>query len=205
MGREPAWLRRNTRLGPNTILDVLAGITRTPSAPTLEKLAQVLGVPPAWLTADVPQRRLTETEHDELLQCVQTLRALARGTRIDVRADPNVQHEPARAVPHQFKLLGAREVYRARGASMSGFGLMDGDLVYAKPLARPSIRDAVGSLVVLRLNGALFLKQLIVAARGKIVLRSAHPGYDPLTIHKHDNLELSGQVVASVREFGRKR
>ena len=203
MGHKPAWLRQRTGLGPNTILGVLEGSTRTPSAHTLEKVAAVLGVTPAWLTADLPQRRLTETEHEELLQCVETLRALARGARNDVRAEPNVLHERGRAVPHQFKLQGGREVYRAQGASMSGFGIVDGDLVYAKRVDRFAVRNAVGSLVVLRLNGALYLKQLTVAPRSRIVLRSAHPGYDPLPIRAGDRFELVAQVVVSARDFKR--
>ena len=205
MGRDPTWLVRESRLGPHTIGNLLSGHTRNPTARTTERLAGLLGVPPTWLLADAPQRRLTETEHEELLQCVQTIRALASGLRDDARAKPNVKRETERAVPHQFKLRGAREVYRAQGPSMSGFGIVDGDLVYAKPLDRLAVRDAVGSLVVLRLNGALYLKRLTVAPRGRIVLRSAHRGYDPVTIRAGDRFEPLAQAVVSVRELGRMR
>ena len=75
MGRDPAWLVRESGLAPHTIRYVLSGHTRSPLARTLEKLAALLGDPYSWLYADAPQRKLTETEHEELLQCVEILRA----------------------------------------------------------------------------------------------------------------------------------
>jgi len=203
MGRDQAWLLRESRLGPNTIDGVLTGITRTPRPSTIETIVALLGVPKAWLFADTPQRQLTEIEYKELRQCVRTIRALARGLRADVRARSNVERETRLRVPHQLKLRGAREVYRVRGASMSGFGLMHGDLLYVKPLdSRFAVKAAVGAFVVFRLNDALYLKQFTVGTRGRIVLRSAHTGYDPMTIRPGEKLELLGRVVASVRELG---
>jgi len=202
MGRDQTWLQRETRLGPNTIDGVLTGCRRNPSARTIETIVALLGVPKAWLFADIPQRQLTETEEKELRQCVRTIRALARGLRADVRAKSNVARETRLAVPHQLKLRGAREVYRVQGSSMSGFGLMHDDLVYVKPLdSRFSVKAAVGAFVILRLNDAFYLKQFTVAARGRIVLRSAHTGYDPMTIRTGEKLQLLGRVVASVREL----
>jgi SOS-response transcriptional repressor LexA len=126
---------------------------------------------------------------------------LARGARTDVRRKPNVRRVSRAAVPQPFEKQGARDVYRVQGASLSGFGLMDGDVVYAKPLARRAMRAAVGSMIVFALNGAFYLKRLTIAPGGVIELRSAHPGYDPMKLRPDDNFELLGQIVASVRQF----
>jgi len=202
MGRDLTWLRRTSGLGPNTIDGVVTGFTRTPRPRTLETIVAQLGVPQTWLFADSPQRQLTETEEKELRQCVRTIRALARGLRTDVRAKSNVVRETRLAVPHHLKLRGAREVYRVQGSSMSGFGLMHGDLLYVNPMdSRFALKTAVGTFVVFRLNDALYLKQLTVATRGRIVFRSAHTGYDPMTIRRGEKLQLLGRVVASVREL----
>jgi SOS-response transcriptional repressor LexA len=203
MGRDPAWLVHESGLRPSTIEYVLSGHTRTPTATrAMERVAGLLGVPSAWLFADTPQRQLTETEHAELLQCVQTIRALAQGLRIDARAKPNVKRETRRVVPRQFRLRGAREVYRVEGISMSRFGLLHGDLVYIRPLTRRFLGlDALaGSFVVFRLNDTHYLKQFTVATDG-IVFHSACTGYAPITAHSGDKVELLGRVVASVREF----
>lgn len=202
MGRDPAWLVRESGVGPHTIRDVLSGQTRSPLARTLEKMAALLGVPSSWLCADAPPRKLTETEHEELLQSVEILRRLALGPRTDVRATASLMRETKVAVTHQFKARGAREVYRVQGACMSGFGFVHGDLVYVKPLsARFAMRSAVGSFVVFRLNDVLHLRQLTVATHARIVMRGAHPGCDPLTIDTGDKFEPVGQIVASVRTF----
>lgn len=201
MGRDAAWLRRTSPLGQNTIQRLLTEPTRRPRARTIDSVAELLGVPPAWLTADTPQRQLTPTEDGELLQCVRTLRALARGVRTDVRRKPNVRRMARAAVPQPFRAHGARDVYRVQGASMQGYGLMDGDLVYAKPLHRRAMRAAVGSMIVFALNGALYLRRLTIAPGGVIELRSAHPGYDPMTLRPDDGFEPLGVVVASVRRF----
>ena len=113
-------------------------------------------------------------------------------------------------VPQQFKILGARDVYRVKGDSMSAFGLRDGDVVYVRPLTRGNARSTVGRFVLVRLNGKLLLKQLIMrqfddrAARDAEVLvglRSGQPGYAPITIGRTDVCKPIGQVVASVRHF----
>lgn len=204
MGHDEAWLRERSRLGPNTIHRLIHDPGRHPSPHTLVRVARVVGTSVRWLTADASQRELTTTEREELLQCVQTLRSLARRHRIDPRSDPNVVREPARRVPRQFAALGARHAYRVRGGSLSGFGLLNGDVVYAKPSSGHRIgdvRDAVGSLIVSRISGVLYLKQLLVTAGGVVVLRSAHDGYDPLMIGADDDWTIMGKVVGSMRVF----
>lgn len=166
---------------------LLNDVACTPHPQTLQRVARVLGVSDTWLTADARPRELTPLAREELLHCVRTLGALARGLRIDARTEPNARR--------------ARGGYRVRGRSLCGFGLLDGDVVSVKPLQRSSLRGAVGSIVLFRLNGALYLKQLTVTRGGVVVLRSAQTGYEPITLHAADDFEPLGQVVASVRNL----
>ena len=87
----------------------------------------------------------------------------------------------------------------ALASSLAGFGVLDGDLAYVRPTGR--VRDVVGSLVVVRVNGKLYLKRLLVAPRGVVMLVSAAGGYEPMVIGKTDAFALLGEVVASSREY----
>lgn len=204
LGCDREWLTRRSRLGRSTIDRLLHDPTREATPPTLKQVARVLGTSASWLTADPSQRALTPEEHEELQRSLQTLRNLARGRRIDARTHPNAVRAPDRRVPRPFAALGARHAFRVRGNSLSGFGLLDGDTVFVKPLmnGNAQIRGAVGSLVLSQLNGALYLHQLTIAPGNAVVLRSAHTGFDPLTIAPDDDWKLLGQVVASARIFG---
>lgn len=188
-GHDQAWLRRATRLGVNTIGRLLQVGQQTPAATTLEAVARSLGVTAAWLEPDDARRELTASESAELRRCVRILRAIARGTRIDARTVPNVQPETT------------PEAYRVIGDSLARAGLLDGDLVHVRPAERA--RDVAGALVVARLNGSLYLKRLMVATGGVIVLRSAADGYEPIVIRRADAFTLLGEVVTSVREYRR--
>jgi SOS-response transcriptional repressor LexA len=90
-------------------------------------------------------------------------------------------------------------VYRVRGHSLARFGLHDNDLAYVKPTE--NLRDAVGSVVLAHLNGALYLKRLTVGAGGVVALQSACDGYDALIVRHDDDFKLMGRVTASAREM----
>jgi transcriptional regulator with XRE-family HTH domain len=202
-GRDQQWLALRSRLGPGTIDRLVNAPRSAPSPRTLQRVASVLGVSAAWLAADVPQREPTPGEWEELRRCVRALRRLGGGARIDARAEPNVRRARGRRVPRAFAGLGAREVYRVRGRSMAGFGLMDGDVVYVKPLTPERLRGAVGRVILFQLNGALYLKQLTVGTHNAVALRSAHAGYEPITLRPGDQWIPLGQAVASMRELVR--
>ncbi|HEX6087389.1 MAG TPA: S24 family peptidase [Thermoanaerobaculia bacterium] len=187
MGRDHYWLRRETRLGVNTIGRLLGDPQQTPSPRTLDAVARTLEVTTAWLEPDDARRILGAAEAGELRRCVRVLRAIARATRIDARGEPNVRPEPE---PH---------TYRVVGHSLARAGLLDGDLATVRPAER--VRDVSGAWVVARLNGSLYLKRLKVWMEGAIVLRSAADGYDPIVVGPADAFELLGEVVALAREY----
>jgi SOS-response transcriptional repressor LexA len=174
-------------LGVNTIGRLLDDSHQTPSRRTLEAVARTLQVTTAWLEPDDARRTLGGTETAELRRCVRVLRAIARGTRIDARGEPNVRPEPE------------SHTYRVVGNSLARFGLLDGDLATVRPMER--VRDVAGALAVVRLNGSLYLKRLMVWIEGAIVLRSAADGYDPILVGPADAFALVGEVVSCTREY----
>lgn len=199
-GRDRAWLVRKSRLGVNTVARLLRDTTAEPHPITLKKVTRALGVSAAWLiAAGTRLRPLNAEETDELLRCVATLHSLALGARTDARSAPNVRRESKIRVPPHFRATGARQVYRVRGPSLACFGLLDRDLVYVQPTE--NLRDAVGSIILAHLNGALFLKRLTVGAGGVVALQSACDGYDALIVRNDDDFKLMGRVTASVREM----
>ncbi|HEX6100981.1 MAG TPA: S24 family peptidase [Thermoanaerobaculia bacterium] len=200
-GHDPAWLQRTARLGTDTIARLLDDARQTPSAATLDAVARTAGVTAAWLDPDGARRELTATAAAEVRRCARVLRGVARGERIDARRIPNVRPEPARRVPHSFRVHGARQVYRVLGDSLVHAGLLDGDLAYVRPADR--VRDVVGALVVVHVNGMSYLKRLTVAQGGVVVLSSAAEGYEPILIGAEDGFVLLGEVVACVRECWR--
>jgi SOS-response transcriptional repressor LexA len=199
IGRDTNWLTRQSGLSANTIARLLRDPLPRPRRRTLDAVTRLLGVSENWLVAEATGRTLTSLETEELERCTKTLRSIARGERIDPRSDPNATLKPARRVPHSFRSRGARLVCRVRGASLARFGLLDGDTAYVRPTE--SIRQTVGSIVLFRLNGLLYLKRLTVAKGGVATMLSGNDGYDPLTIDTRDEFRMVGQVVACVREM----
>lgn len=199
-GQDRTWLARKSRLSATTIARFLNDSTFEPQATTLAKVTRALGVSESWLTAGgTRQRALNPVEHDELRRCVATLHALSIGKRIDPRSEPNVRRESKLRVPAHLRSAGARQVYRVRGPSLTRFGLLDRDLVYVKPTK--NVREMVGSLVVVQLNGALYLKRLTVGAGGVVVMESACDGYDALLVRAEDDFQVIGRTTAAVREI----
>lgn len=199
-GQDRTWLARKSRLSATTVGRFLDDPNFEPQAATLAKVTSALGVSESWLTAGgTRQRALNAAETDELRRCVTALHALAVGKRLDPRSEPNVRRESKLRVPAHLRSTGARQVYRVRRSSLTRFGLLDRDLVYVKPTK--NVRETVGSLVVVQLNGALYLKRLTVGAGGVVVLESACDGYDALVVRADDEFRMIGIVAASLREL----
>jgi SOS-response transcriptional repressor LexA len=199
-GRDRAWLVRRSGLGVNTVARLLSDTTAEAHPTTLRKVTRALGVSASWLTAEgTRQRALSAEETDELQRCVATLHAIALGARADSRSEPNVRRESKLQTPAHAIVNGAAQVYRVRGHSLTRFGLLDRDLVYVQPTE--NLHDVVGCIVLLQLNGALYLKRLTVGPRGVVTLLSACEGYDPLIVRAGDDFKVMGRVTASVREM----
>lgn len=200
LGRDQAWLTRVSRLGRNTIARFLQPGGAPPSERTTARIAEALGIAPAWLVPDANiNRPFTAAEWEELQRGLRLLRRLVQRERIDARARPNAQRVTGHRIPRAFRLSGARTTWRVRGSSMADAGLRDGDLAFVAP--QTNLRQLAGSIVLVSLNGALFLKQLRVEERGVPALHSAAPGYEPIRIEEEDDFRLVGRIVAMVRGY----
>jgi SOS-response transcriptional repressor LexA len=85
---------------------------------------------------------------------------------------------------------GARLVCKAVGDSMIEAGILDGDLLYVRPVR--GLRDAAGKVVVCSVGDATYVKQLEIKA-GRIRLLSRNAAFAPIDVD--DDFELIGVVV----------
>ncbi len=85
-----------------------------------------------------------------------------------------------------------------RGNSMSGAGILDGDVL----VVDRSLTPVSGDVVVAVVDGAFTVKYL--RRRGREVwLEAAHPDYPPLRVPAGEGLEVWGVVVGVVRRLRR--
>jgi len=89
---------------------------------------------------------------------------------------------------------GARYLLRVRGESMTGRGILEGDLVQVRP--QKTAQD--GELVIALVSGSEEGVVKTFRRRGGLVaLESAHLGYPPIT----EEFEVIGKVVGLVRDY----
>jgi DNA polymerase V len=87
---------------------------------------------------------------------------------------------------------------RVSGASMSGAGIMDGDLV----VVDRSVEAVPGHVVVAVLGGEMTIKRLRRTRDGRAVLRAEHPDYPAVVVGEGNPAEVWGVVVGCVRQDG---
>jgi repressor LexA len=84
---------------------------------------------------------------------------------------------------------------RVHGESMTGLGILDGDIVIVRRGA--SVRE--GDIVVARIDGEATVKSFF-RTRGKIELRPANPAFEPILVASDRELEVLGKVI-EVRRY----
>ncbi len=87
---------------------------------------------------------------------------------------------------------------RVSGPSMSGAGIMDGDLV----VMDRSVEAVPGHVVVAVIHGEMTIKRLRRLADGRVLLKAEHPGYPSMIICEEHPAEVWGVVVGCVRKMG---
>ncbi len=85
---------------------------------------------------------------------------------------------------------------RVEGVSMIGAGIFSGDVL----VVDRSLNAKSGSIVVAAINGEMLVKRLFVQG-GLHTLHSENADYAPITISEHDDGQVWGVVVGSVRRF----
>src|SRR3954469_7894059 len=87
---------------------------------------------------------------------------------------------------------------RVAGPSMSGAGILDGDLV----VVDRSLAPAPGHVVVAVCHGEMTLKRLGRLKHGPFMPVAEHPGYPSITLGEEPQAEIWGVVVGCVRKMG---
>src|SRR4051794_41134427 len=87
---------------------------------------------------------------------------------------------------------------RVSGPSMSGAGIMHGDLV----IVDRSITSAPGHVVVAVYHGEMTIKRLRRLEDGRFCLKAENPDYPPIIIDEKNPAEIWGVVVGCIRKMG---
>jgi repressor LexA len=98
------------------------------------------------------------------------------------------------------ELLGSPDSFflQAKGDSMQGVGLNDGDLVLIEPAQTEDLAD--GDIIAARLGGEAAIKRYY-ARDGQVVLEAANTDYAPILVHQHGDFAVLGKVVGLFRRF----
>ncbi|MHA1598218.1 MAG: LexA family protein [Alphaproteobacteria bacterium] len=97
---------------------------------------------------------------------------------------------------HLIEHPAATFIVRVEGASMTGAGIFDGDLL----IVDRSIEARSGRIVVAVVDGGLTVKRLIRTVTG-MALKAEHPDYPPIPITANADCVIWGVVTGSVRQF----
>jgi SOS-response transcriptional repressor LexA len=191
-GQKQSVIALDAGVTPETLSRILNAAHQRPSLDTVARIAHAVHANVGWLLGErgfaLSARQLAELR--QVVEFLNTTLLDAPPPRVIVRPNPNAIRVTER-VPKRFASLGARLAFQITDDSMSGAAIADGDLLFVKRMRSLSAAD--GQVVVARVNGVLFAKQL--EARGGVLrLLSRNERYAPLDL-RQDEIELLGVVV----------
>jgi len=85
---------------------------------------------------------------------------------------------------------------RVRGDSMTGAGILDGDMVLVR--RQPTVRD--GEIAAVVIGDEATVKR-VRFVKGGVRLEPANPEYRPMVLGEGDDVRIAGQVVMSLRRI----
>lgn len=192
------------------ILDLLVSSQREGKTPTIREVANRLGIAPA--TVQVHFERMEQksyirrgpgarnidilygAEYQKAERCIPILGNVSAGTPI--LAVENIEGF-VQIDPEFTGLTGEFFGLYVRGNSMTGAGIMDGDVV----VVRKQDHSDVGSIVVALLDEEVTVKRLQKDSEG-LHLFPENPSYEP--IRCDENTRVIGQVVSLMRRIEKK-
>ena len=98
---------------------------------------------------------------------------------------------------HLIERPAATFLLRVSGESMTGAGILDGDLV----VVDRSLDAQPGQVVVVVCHGEMTIKRLRRLRDGRAALQAAHPAYPEVVLGEEAPAELWGVVVGVVRKL----
>jgi SOS-response transcriptional repressor LexA len=116
-------------------------------------------------------------------------------------AEPAPQEERERVMIHESRLRGDLDAYalRVHGDSMSGAGILEGDIVIVSP--RSQWRS--GDVCVVRLNGGEHSIKRLVMQGELVILQPCNSRYEPMAVppERQGELYVCGKVIHCERSF----
>lgn len=195
-GMKQSAIARDAGVAPETLSRILTSSSTHPSFDVVIRIARALNENVGWLL-DERGFSLSGDEEKQLRDVVRFL-----GDTL-LAATPRMDDANAAAVtvdiPRTFTVRGARLAYEASGDSMSGAGILDGDILYVRPMR--TAREANGRVVICRVDGATYVKALDARA-GRIRLVSRNDRYPPIEPGDDQRFELIGIVVGRSGAIG---
>jgi SOS-response transcriptional repressor LexA len=203
-GRKQSAIAEEAGIAPETLSRVLNAVHISPELDTVARIAHAVNENVGWLL-DERGFMLSAQQQAKLGEVVAFLHGTLLAAPAPRRAAstmPNsmaVGSQSARKrareieIPKPYASIGATVVYRAIGDSMIDAGITEHDLLFVKP--ERDARAAHGRIVICRLNGAEYAKQLEVAG-SHLRLLSRNPRYGTIEIDDDaDDFRLIGVVV----------
>jgi repressor LexA len=133
---------------------------------------------------------LEEIDEERLLTSIPILGRVAAG--VPILAEENL--EGSVHLPQEFLGRGSHFALRVKGDSMTGAGIMDGDLAVIRSQNSAENGDIV---VAMTDDDAVTLKRFF-KERTRIKLQSENPAYNPLFLQ---NVRLLGKLVSVIRRY----
>ena len=103
--------------------------------------------------------------------------------------DQTIDVPPALAGPDHYAL-------KVQGDSMTGDGVLDGDVIIVRQVDTARHREMVVALI----NGEATLKRL-AQQNGQVELHPANPDYPVITIDPEDDFRIQGVAIGVIRRF----
>jgi phage repressor protein C with HTH and peptisase S24 domain len=217
-----AWVAEEVGMTPGALSNILTGATNDPSFFTVLAIARVIGEPLSaiiddpsifWTNAELDRlretadwiiKRTTREQAGALLDIPARQKGRGKSAHVhsvaassDFALRPDAFELPKRRIPARYKQLHANAVFSVQGESMTGENILPSDLLYVH--STHDIAEAIGRIVVCTVDDMILVKRLGTRGR-KLVLKSAHPGHEPMLVDENSSrFRLIGIVVGTSR------
>jgi len=191
----------DARITPETLSRILTAEHQRPSLDTITRIAYAVHERVGWVLGE-EGFTLSADELTQLREVVRFLDSALLRSPLPHPVFPATSnalrvHVRRRDIPRSLAALGARTVYQVTDDSLAPLGVLDGDLLYVRPLA--DVRQGGGRLVVCNLRGGAFAK-VLASNGGRIRLVSPSERHAPIEASEAE-VQLVGVVVGRLAEI----
>ena len=200
-GMKHSLVALDARITPETLSRILTAEHQRPSLDTITRVAHAAGENVGWILGEsgFTLSAFDLTQLREVVRFLDTalLNAPLPHTIVTATSNALLVKARKRDIPRPLAALGASVVYQVTDDSLAPLGVLDGDLLYVRPLA--DVPQAAGRFVVCNLRGEAFAK-LLELDGGRIRLVSPNERYAPVEVSEGE-VQLLGVVVGRLAEM----